>query len=132
MALELYMVGVIVADMGRAVEFYRRLGVAIPEGSEKHEHVEVTMGGMTFFLSTKSANAKWDPAATEPSGGYRIILEFYLETREALEAKYAELIGFGYQSHCSPYDVSADLRFAMVNDPDGNTILLSASLSGTL
>jgi len=72
MALELYMVGVIVADMERAVEFY-------------------------------------------------------LETREALDAKYAEMADFGYEPHCAPYDVTPDLRFAMVDDPDGNTILLSAS-----
>ena len=127
MALELYMVGVIVANMGRAVEFYRRLGLEISEGSEKQEHVEVKMGEMTFFLSTRRANAKWDPAARDPSGGYRIILEFYLETREALDAKYAEMADFGYEPHCAPYDVTPDLRFAMVDDPDGNTILLSAS-----
>jgi uncharacterized glyoxalase superfamily protein PhnB len=128
MALELYMVGVIVSDMGRAVEFYRRLGVSIPDGSETQEHVEVRMSGMTFFLSTKRANARWDPATRDPSGGYRIILEFYLETREALDAKYAQMIDFGYEAHCAPYDVSRDLRFAMVDDPDGNTILLSAAL----
>ena len=129
MALELYMVGVIVSDMGRAVQFYRRLGVAIAEGSEQQEHVEVKMGELTFFLSTKSANARWDPAVRDPAGGYRIILEFYLETREALDAKYAEMTDFGYEAHCAPYDVTSDLRFAMVDDPDGNTILLSASLA---
>ncbi len=127
MALELYMVGVIVSDMERAVEFYRRLGLEIAEGSEKQEHVEVKMGELTFFLSTRHANAKWDPAARDPAGGYRIILEFYLEKRAALEAKYEEMIGFGYESHCAPYDVTPELRFAMVDDPDGNTILLSAS-----
>ena len=127
MALELYMVGVIVSDMERALEFYRRLGLAIAEGSEEQEHVEVKMGEMVFFLSTKRANARWDPAAREPSGGYRIILEFYLETREALDAKYDELTGFGYASHAAPYDVTPELRFAMVDDPDGNTILLSAA-----
>jgi catechol 2,3-dioxygenase-like lactoylglutathione lyase family enzyme len=127
LALELYMVGVIVSDMGRAVEFYRRLGLAIAEGGEQQEHVEVKMGGLTFFLSTRRANARWDPAAREASGGYRIILEFYLETREALDAKYAEMIGYGYEEHCAPYDVTPELRFAMVDDPDGNTILLSAS-----
>jgi len=122
------MVGVIVADMGRAVEFYRRLGLELPEGSESEEHVEVKMGEMTFFLSTRHANAKWDPAAQNPSGGgYRIILEFYLETRDVLDAKYEEMVGFGYGSHCAPYDVTSELRFAMVDDPDGNTILLSAS-----
>ena len=127
MALELYMVGVIVADMERAVEFYRRLGLEIAEGEEKQEHVEVKMGEMTFFLSTQRANARWDPAARDPSGGYRIILEFYLEVREVLDAKYEELIAFGYESHCAPYDVTPELRFAMVDDPDGNTILLSAA-----
>ncbi len=125
--LELYMVGVVVADMARAVQFYRRLGVAIPEDSERNEHVEVRMSGITFFLATRRSNARWDPAATSPSGGYRIVLEFYLKTTQALDAKYAEMIGFGYESHSAPSDVSPELRFAMVNDPDGNTILLSAS-----
>jgi len=132
MALELYMVGVIVADMPRAVDFYRRLGVDISEGGEDREHVEVKMGGgLMFFLTTKDANARWDPERTDAGGGYRIILEFWLETREALDAKYGEMVGFGYEGHCAPYDVSSDLRFAMVNDPDGNTILLSGSTSST-
>ena len=129
MGLELYMVGVIVEDMARAVAFYRRLGVAVPDGATEQEHVEIAMSGLTFFLSTKGANARWDPAPTPASGGYRIVLEFYLETREALDAKYEELTGFGYESHCAPYDVSPEVRFAMVDDPDGNTILLSASAS---
>jgi uncharacterized glyoxalase superfamily protein PhnB len=126
MALELYMVGVIVEDMSKAVEFYRRLGVEIPEGSENKPHIEVKMSGLTFFLSTKQSNARWDPARTEASGGYRIILEFYLEAREAVDAKYAELIAFGYQSHVAPYVTPFNVYFAMVNDPDGNTVLLSA------
>ena len=121
------MVGVIVADMPRAVEFYRRLGVDVPEFPDGQEHVEVRMGGLTFFLTTQAANARWDPARTDAEGGYRIVLEFWLETRAALDAKYAELLGFGYPSHCEPYDVTPDLRFAMVNDPDGNTILLSSA-----
>jgi catechol 2,3-dioxygenase-like lactoylglutathione lyase family enzyme len=126
MALELYMVGVIVEDMPRAVEFYRRLGLAVPEGAENEGHVEIKMSGLTFFLSTKEANARWDPARTDASGGYRIVLEFYLESPAALDAKYEELTGFGYVGHCPPYDFTPNTRFAMVDDPDGNTILLSA------
>lgn len=131
MALELYMVGVIVEDMHRAAEFYRRLGVDVPEDAESKEHVEVAMSGLTFFLTTKQANGRWDPARTDASGGYRIVLEFYLETQAALDAKYEELTGFGYVSHCAPYDVTPELRFAMVDDPDGNTILLSASVEAS-
>ena len=126
MGLELYMVGVIVEDMGKAVEFYRRLGVALPEGSETQQHVPVKMGGLTFFLHTQRRNARWDPAKIAPAGGYRIVLEFYLETREAVDAKYAELTGFGYHGHFAPYETPLKTYFAMVDDPDGNSILLSA------
>ena len=128
MGLELYMVGVIVEDMARAAEFYRRLGVDVREDADDKDFVEVGMSGLTFFLSTKEQNARWDPARKEISGdGYRMILEFYLQDPAALDAKYDELTGFGYASHVAPYDVTPTLRFALVDDPDGNTILLSAS-----
>lgn len=127
MGLELYMVGVIVEDMPRAVEFYRRLGVDVPEGAENKGHVEIKMNGLTFFLSSKAVTARWDPARTEPTpGGYRIILEFYLGTREEVDAKYHEMVGYGYHSHAAPYETPFNAYFALVDDPDGNTILLSA------
>ena len=129
MGLELYMIGVIVEDMARALAFYRRLGVDVPEDSEDKPHVEVKMSGLTFFLNTKRHNARWDPARAEISGtGYRMILEFYLKDRALVDAKYAEMIGYGYASHVAPFEVSPTLYFAMIDDPDGNTILLSAFL----
>ena len=131
MALELYMIGLLTHDMGKSLEFYRRLGVAIPEGSEGQAHVEIKMGsGLTFFLDSKPS--RWDPSyvrksdSQEASNSYPFILEFYLKDRAILEAKYKELVGFGYQGHRAPYETSFGMYFAMVNDPDGNTILLSA------
>jgi len=43
-----------------------------------------------------------------------------------VEAKYAELTACGYQGYRAPFETSFRAYFAMVNDPDGNTILLSA------
>ncbi len=135
MALELYMLGLIVRDMGKSLEFYRQLGLAIPAGSEEKTHVEVKMGsGLTFFLD--SSPARWDPrfvkrddpGRMEATDDYRAILEFYLKTRGAVDAKYTELTGFGYQSHRAPYETSFGMYFAMIKDPDGNTILLSGDL----
>lgn len=126
MGLELYMVGVIVQDMSKSVDFYRRLGVDIPEGSEIQPHVKVKMGELTFFLHDKKLNAKWDQAKIEPAGGYRIVLEFYLKSREGVDAKYAEMMSYGYTSHFAPYDTPINTYFAMIDDPDGNTILISA------
>jgi predicted lactoylglutathione lyase len=130
MGLELYMVGVIVADMTKAVEFYRRLGVDVPEGSESKPHVEVKMGHMTFFLSTQQLNLRWDPAQTPPptSGGYKVLLEFYLKTRAEVDAKYNEMIGYGYKSHQAPFQTPFKMYFAFIDDPDGNTVLLSGDI----
>ena len=119
MALELYMLGLVAQDMEKSLEFYRRLGLAIPEGSEGQPHVEVKMKGeLTFFLNA--------PGRVEIADGPRAILEFYLKERAAVDAKYSELTGFGYQSYHTPFVSSIGMYFAMVNDPDGNTILLSA------
>ncbi len=129
MSLEIYMVVVVVEDMARALEFYRRLGVGVPEASDHLPSVEIKMGSMSLLFSTRASNAKWDPANTAPApGGYRMMLEFYLQSREAVDAKYAEMLGYGYASHVAPYEVTPTLYFAMVDDPDGNTVLLSAFL----
>src|SRR6266542_2407591 len=101
MALELYMLGLIVQDMGKSLEFYRRLGLAIPAGSEGKTHVEIKMGsGLTFFLDSNPT--RWDPGfVTEHDSGqpeaadhYPFILEFYLKERAILDTKYQDLIGF--------------------------------------
>jgi hypothetical protein len=44
MALESYMVGLVTQDLGASLDFYRRLGVAIPEDGEGRQHVDVKMG----------------------------------------------------------------------------------------
>jgi len=133
MALDLYMIGLTVRDMGKALEFYRRLGFAIPERSEGKTHVEVKMGtGLTFFLDSNPA--RWDPGFVadgnpergQPTDHYPFILEFYLKEQSVLEAKYQELIAFGYLSRRAPYKTAFGMCFALIYDPDGNTILLSA------
>jgi predicted lactoylglutathione lyase len=135
MALELYMLGLIVQDMSKALEFYRRLGLAIPEGSEEQTHVEVKMeSGLTLFLDSRPT--RWDPSfvrtddpqPVQASGSYPVILEFYLKERSAVDAKYKELTGYGYQGYRAPYETSFGMYFAMIKDPDGNTILLSGDL----
>ena len=132
MGRELYMVGIVVQDMSAAVTFYRRLGLTIPEGSEKRTHVQVPMGdqGFTFFLDARPS--VWDPAfvAGEEAStrSYSTILEFYLKTQAAVDATYAEMLEYGYQSHAAPYNNGFGMYFAIIKDPDGNAVLLSGDL----
>jgi hypothetical protein len=37
-----------------------------------------------------------------------------------------EMTGYGYKPHGTPLLLSNDMYFAFIDDPDGNTILLSA------
>ncbi len=134
MALELYMLGLIVEDMSTSLQFYRRLGLAVPEGSDTMTHVEVKMGnGLTFFLDSRPS--RWDPkfvkrdGVLETSESYHCVLEFYVNTQAEVEAKYTELTGLGYRGRRAPYAVPIGMCFAMLDDPDGNTILLSGDLS---
>jgi catechol 2,3-dioxygenase-like lactoylglutathione lyase family enzyme len=124
--IQLSMVGVIVSEMPRALEFYRRLGLDIPVEDDGGSFVMHRMGsGVTIFFDTVFfAGADRDRKASL-RGSYNLSLEFYLETREAVDAKYAELTGYGYSGRREPVK-SPGPYIAIVEDPDGNVILLSA------
>ncbi len=133
MALELYMVGLITQDMEKSLTFYRRLGLAIPEGSDDKTHVGVKMeSGVTLFLDSQPSawestpDPKEKDTRVEEADGCRVVLEFYLASRAEVESKYTELRDLGYRSHRAPFQTPFGMYFAMINDPDGNTILLSA------
>ena len=135
MALELYMLGLIVQDMSESVQFYQRLGLYLTEGSEDQTHIQIKMGnGLTFFLDSNPSRfdpgyvRRDDPGRMGRAESYHSLLEFYVGTQDAVEAKYAELTACGYKSQRAPYETPFGMCFAIVNDPDGNTILLSGDL----
>ncbi len=124
MSLQLSMVGLMVENMPRALEFYRRLGLAIPEEEDEKKFVMLRMeSGVTIFWDTVFANT-YDPAREAPAGGYRVMLEFFLDDAAAVDAKYAELVGYGYHGRSAPVQTNGPYA-AMVDDPDGNCILIT-------
>ena len=53
------------------------------------------------------------------------MLEFFLADEEAVDAKYQELVDFGHHGRSAPVQTSGPYA-AMIDDPDGNMILLTA------
>ena len=50
LSLQLSMVGVMVRDMAASLEFYRRLGLQVPEGSEEEAFIQKRMeSGRSIF-----------------------------------------------------------------------------------
>ena len=127
MTLPLYMIGLTVQNMDASLEFYRRLGLAIPEGDQTLPHIEVKMGELTFFLDTRAIKRDHSASSESPET-YHALFEYFLKSQGAVEAKYAELISYGYQSYRAPFIFANGMCFALVNDPDGNTILLSGDV----
>ena len=81
-------IGVIVSDLKRSIEFYRRLGLEFPDNPdpEGHGHVETTLeGGILLMFDSIETIHSFDPHWTPPSGGHRVALAFLCESPSALD-----------------------------------------------
>ncbi|UED73643.1 VOC family protein [Brevibacillus sp. DP1.3A] len=125
MGIKLDMVGIVVQDMKKALDFYRVLGFDIPEVANDEPHVEVAQDGVRLAFDTlevaKSVYGGWEVPV-----GHRIELAFLCEDAAALDALYTKIVSHGYESHREPWDAFWGQRYAIVKDPDGNLISLFA------
>jgi catechol 2,3-dioxygenase-like lactoylglutathione lyase family enzyme len=126
--LRLDLVGIVVSDMKASLDFYRRLGLDIPEDAEDEPHVDATTpSGLRVAWDSAELIPQIDPDWTEPSGGHRIALAFLCSSPDEVDAKYGELASLGH-GHKEPWDAFWGQRYASVKDPDGNQVDLFASL----
>ncbi|HWM13843.1 MAG TPA: VOC family protein [Gaiellaceae bacterium] len=124
-------VGVVVSDLGRAIDFYRRLGLAFPEDADSagHGHAEATLpGGLRFMLDTEETVRSFAPDWSPPADGYRIAVAFLCESPAEVDRVHDELVEAGAESHRAPWDAFWGQRYAEVKDPDGNVVDLFAPL----
>ncbi len=119
----------VVRDMDAAVDFYRRLGIEIPDTlpdwqahhrtADPGGEVEIDLDSTAF---TKQWNAGW------PASQTGVVVGFRVATREDVDALYEELTGAGHVGQQHPYDAFWGARYAIVEDPSGNAVgLMSPS-----
>lgn len=118
------MVVLLVADVARSVAFYRRLGVVFPPGAEARPDVQVPIGDEhQLVLTTSFARAI---PGYEPARGGGIVIEFFVDGDDRVDATFAELTEAGYAGRRPPFWTSFGAYMAMVDDPDGNVVLVTA------
>lgn len=123
MTPRLDLIGIATSDMSRSLDFYRLLGLTFDDGAEDAPHVEVTLdGGLRLAWDTVATIQSFDPAWSTPSGGARVALAFDCDTPDGVDATYDRLVAAGAHGHLSPWDAVWGQRYAIVHDPDGNTI----------
>jgi catechol 2,3-dioxygenase-like lactoylglutathione lyase family enzyme len=132
MAPRLDVIGLVVADMARALAFYRQFGLDIPAEADSEPHVEAALpGGLRLAWDTVDTIHSFDPDWTAPLGGPRIGLAFACDDPDEVDATYARLVAAGYQGHKPPWNAFWGMRYAVVHDPDGNNVDLFAPLPAT-
>jgi catechol 2,3-dioxygenase-like lactoylglutathione lyase family enzyme len=120
------LIGIIVTDMSKSLAFYRRLGLDVPADADAEPHVEVALpGGMRVAWDTLETIRSFDPEYQHP-GASAVALAFLMDSPAEVDATYAALAAHG---HKAPWDAFWGQRYAILHDPDGNTVDLFAALS---
>ncbi|MGH3375494.1 MAG: VOC family protein [Actinoallomurus sp.] len=124
-------VNVVVSDLDRSRDFYRRLGFTFRDrrrpGVKTVEAWVSTGADVTLVLHSPEFASWWDSSTPGPvAGGPEIDLE--LDSANQLDAVVAELSTAGAAVAKPPVDMPWGQRFAVVLDPDGYRIGLKAPL----
>jgi catechol 2,3-dioxygenase-like lactoylglutathione lyase family enzyme len=115
-------------DLQRSLEFYRLLGLSVPE-PEGPPHVAVDLpGGNTLSFDTDETIAGMHPGWAPSNADSRLALAFGVASPEDVDALFEQVTGAGYQGPLKPYDAPWGQRYATVADPDGNWVDLFAPL----
>lgn len=125
MEIQLSMLILEVRDLEASMAFYRDLGLNLPDPPPGQPVVIHRMGSGVSLLLTTSFAATHDPAWVRPAGGYQQLLEFYVGENAAVEERWAALVAAGHPSRMPPTQTAGPYA-AMVDDPDGNVVLLTS------
>lgn len=130
MNVKLDMIGIAVADMARSLAFYRELGLDLPAELDNEHHAEHTLpSGLRLGWDTEETIASFLPGYQPPApGSGRIGLAFLVESPAEVDALYGKLTAAGYTGGHEPWDAVWGQRYAIVHDPDGNSVDLFAPL----
>ncbi len=129
-------INLVVRDMDAMVEFYRRLGVEIPDPPAAwarwapHHRNSPSPEGLEFELDSQVFAATWNQGWRADAAG--AVVGFRIATREGVDQTYADLTGAGYRGQQPPYDAFWGARYAVVEDPDGNPVGLMSPMDPAL
>jgi len=103
----------------------------LPADADAQPHVEVTLpGGIRVAWDTLETIHSFDPDHHAPTGNSSIGLAFRLDSPADVDATYAKLVAAGYHGHKEPWDAFWGQRYALIRDPDGNSVDLFSALPG--
>ena len=119
-------INLVVRDMADMVRFYEHLGVTfratLPawEGHHRTFGNEVVLAGFDFDLDSQAFVTQWN--AGWPRGLTGAVLGFQFPSARSVDETYDQLTEAGYTGQQAPWDGFMGARYAVVADPDGNSV----------
>ena len=115
-------------DLQRALDFYRLLGLDVPEPDGPHVEVELP-GGNKLAFDKEEIIAGMHPGWTPTTQPGRLALAFALSKPSEVDALFERLTAAGHPGALEPFDAPWGQRYATVTDPDGTSVDLFCALS---
>ena len=126
-------------DLPKSMAFNRLLGVDAPDGNlcqtasgAHHANGTIAAGDGVVHVDFDSPrfatmwNAGW-AGRTDLAG--RILLNFFVGSRAAVDALHDKVTGAGHRALQAPWDAFWGARFAIVEDPDGIAVGIMSPIS---
>jgi catechol 2,3-dioxygenase-like lactoylglutathione lyase family enzyme len=119
---------VFASDLDRSIDFYRLLGLPVPDAEVPHVAVELP-GGNSLSLDAEETIAGMHPGWEPPSStAGRLSLALGVGSPADVDALFEKVTAAGHAGPLPPYDAPWGMRYATVADPDGNWVDLFAVL----
>jgi uncharacterized glyoxalase superfamily protein PhnB len=120
-------IGIVASDMGRSLDFYRLLGLDVPE--TPHEgHIDIALpNGFRLMLDSEAEMRKFMPEWVRQPGNL-VSLAFQCDSRAEVDTIYAQIVSAGFHGDKEPWDAFWGQRYAKLLDPDGIPVDLYATL----
>jgi catechol 2,3-dioxygenase-like lactoylglutathione lyase family enzyme len=117
-------------DVRRSIEFYRLLGLPVPEPEGPDPHIDVELpGGNRLSFDAEETITGMHPDWTPPDSAGRVALAFGLASPAEVDTMFERLTTAGHPGGLNPYNAPWGQRYATVFDPDGNIVDLFAPLT---
>lgn len=125
--MKLDMIGVVVENMGKAIDFYELLGLKVIEGDRQSAYVELDNEGVRISLNTKDMITGVFGFSPNPIGE-KIELAFLCDSKEEINKLVEKVKIHGYDIVKEPWLAPWGQYYALVRDADNNIISLFVNL----
>ena len=120
-------IGIVASDMARSIQFYRLLGLPVPETPDEG-HVDTFLpNGVRFMLDTEDVVRSFRPEWVRDTGN-QLGIAFECENPAEVDEIHARVTAAGFHGEKEPWDAFWGQRYAQLLDPDGVPVDLYATL----